>query len=156
MAVEREIKLAAPPHFALPDLAEAIPDAVVTTSPSRRLRATYWDTPDLRLARSGVSLRYRVEEGEDSSGGRWTLKIAGDSRSSVLSRRELDFQGSPGSVPSEVARLVRAYVRSSTLARVARLETSDSVSPRTSERSYQSRSIPGLDTSSEGSGPPVT
>ncbi|TMM18450.1 MAG: CHAD domain-containing protein [Actinobacteria bacterium] len=123
MAVEREIKLAAPPHFALPDLAEAIPDAVVTTSPSRRLRATYWDTPDLRLARSGVSLRYRVEEGEDSSGGRWTLKIAGDSRSSVLSRRELDFQGSPGSVPSEVARLVRAYVRSSTLARVARLDS---------------------------------
>ena len=54
MAIEREIKLAAPPHFALPDLTEAIPDAVVTAIPSRRLRATYWDTPDLRLARSGV------------------------------------------------------------------------------------------------------
>ena len=98
MGIEREIKLAAPPHFELPDLADAIPDAVVTAMPSRRLRATYWDTPDLRLARSGVSLRYRVEEGEDSSGGRWTLKLPGDSHSSSLGRRELDFAGGPGSV----------------------------------------------------------
>jgi CHAD domain-containing protein len=123
MGIEREIKLAAPPHFELPDLADAIPDAVVTAMPSRRLRATYWDTPDLRLARSGVSLRYRVEEGEDSSGGRWTLKLPGDSRSSSLSRRELDFEGSPGSVPPAAARLVGAYVRNSTLGRVARLDS---------------------------------
>jgi CHAD domain-containing protein len=123
MGIEREIKLAAPPHFELPDLTDAIPDAVVTAMPSRRLRATYWDTPDLRLARSGVSLRYRVEEGEDSSGGRWTLKLPGESRTSALSRRELDFEGSPGSVPPETARLVRAYVRSSTLGRVARLDS---------------------------------
>lgn len=124
MGIEREIKLAAPPHFEMPDLADAIPDAVVTTIPPRRLRATYWDTPDLRLARSGVSLRYRVEQGEDSSGGRWTLKLPGDSRSSSgLTRRELDFEGAPGSVPSAAARLVRAYVRSSTLGRVARLDS---------------------------------
>jgi CHAD domain-containing protein len=123
MGIEREIKLAAPPHFELPDLADAIPDAVVTAIPSRRLRATYWDTPDLRLARSGVSLRYRVEEGEDSSGGRWTLKLPSDSRSSGLTRRELDFEGSPGSVPPAAAKLVRAYVRSSTLGRVARLDS---------------------------------
>ncbi len=123
MGIEREIKLAAPPHFELPDLADAIPDAVVSTLPSRRLRATYWDTPDLRLARSGVSLRYRVEEGEDSSGGRWTLKLPGDSHSSRLSRRELDFEGAPGSVPPAAARLVRAYVRTSTLGRVARLDS---------------------------------
>jgi CHAD domain-containing protein len=124
MAIEREMKLAAPPHFALPDLTETIPDAVVTAIPSRRLRATYWDTPDLRLARSGVSLRYRVEEGEDGSGGRWTLKLPDDSAStSALSRRELDFEGGPGSVPEAAARLVRAYVRSSTLARVARLDS---------------------------------
>jgi CHAD domain-containing protein len=123
MGLEREIKLAAPPHFELPDLADAIPDAVVTAIPSRRLRATYWDTPDLRLARSGVSLRYRVEEGEDSSGGRWTLKLPRASRSSSLSRRELDFEGTPGSPPAAVVRLVRAYVRSSTLGRVARLDS---------------------------------
>jgi CHAD domain-containing protein len=123
MGIEREIKLAAPPHFELPDLVDAIPDAVVTAIPSRRLRATYWDTPDLRLARSRVSLRYRVEEGEDSSGGRWTLKLPSDSRSSSLIRRELDFQGSPGSVPPAAERLVRAYIRSSTLGRVARLDS---------------------------------
>jgi CHAD domain-containing protein len=123
MGIEREIKLAAPPHFELPDLTDAIPDAVVTAIPSRRLRATYWDTSDLRLARSGVSLRYRVEEGEDSSGGRWTLKLPGRAHSSGLTRRELDFEGGPGSVPPEAARLVRAYVRSSTLGRVARLDS---------------------------------
>jgi CHAD domain-containing protein len=123
MAVEREIKLAASPHFTLPDLTEAIPDAVVTAIPPRRLRAAYWDTPDLRLARSGVSLRYRVEEGEDSSGGRWTLKLPGGSRSSTLTRRELDFEGASASVPVAVARLVTAYVRSSTLRRVARLDS---------------------------------
>jgi CHAD domain-containing protein len=123
MAVEREIKLAASPHFTLPDLTEAVPEAVVTAIPSRRLRAAYWDTPDLRLARSGVSLRYRVEEGEDSSGGRWTLKLPGGSRSSTLTRRELDFEGASGSVPAAAARLVRAFVRSSTLSRVARLDS---------------------------------
>ncbi|HMC05226.1 MAG TPA: CHAD domain-containing protein, partial [Actinomycetota bacterium] len=89
----------------------------------RRLRATYWDTPDLRLARSGVSLRYRVEEGEDSSRGRWTLKLPGGSKGSALSRQELDFEGGPASVPPEATSLVRAYVRSSTLARAARLDS---------------------------------
>ncbi len=123
MGIEREIKLAAPPHFELPDLTDAIPDAVVTAIPSRRLRATYWDTPDLRLSRAGVSLRYRVEEGEDTSGGRWTLKLPGGSHTSTLTRRELDFEGAAGSVPPGAAKLVRAYVRNSTLGRVARLDS---------------------------------
>lgn len=125
MAVEREIKLVAPPHFELPDLSRAIPDAAVKALPPRRLRATYWDTPELRLARSGVSLRYRVEEGDDASGGRWTVKLPVDSSSaSSLNRNELDFEGAPGSVPTSVARLVRAYVRSSRLQRAARLDSS--------------------------------
>ena len=114
MAIEREVKLAAPPHFAIPDLAEAVPEAVVTAIPPRRLRATYWDTPDLRLARSGVSLRYRVEEGEDSSGGRWTLKLPGGSKGSALSRRELNFEGGPGSVPPEAARVAHSCLRRET------------------------------------------
>jgi CHAD domain-containing protein len=119
VALEREIKLVAPPGFHMPDL-----DGVVEgiTSPpfvEQELKATYYDTPDLRLARWGVSLRYRTGEGEP----RWTLKLPSDLAGPGLARTELEFAGRPTSVPAEAAHLVRAYVRGSSLGRVARLTT---------------------------------
>ena len=38
---------------------------------ARTLDATYWDTPDFRLARRGHTLRYRASD--DDSENKWTL-----------------------------------------------------------------------------------
>lgn len=113
--LEREAKLAAPPGMAVPDLG---PDAAAAGT--RHLDATYWDTADLRLARDGITLRHRVGEGAD----RWTLKLpsAGPTPAG-LSRTEHDVPGPPGSPPAELARRVRAWVRTSALVPVGRLVT---------------------------------
>ena len=44
----------------------------VVAMPDQQLRATYYDTADLRMARNGVTLRYRTGEAETP---RWTLKL---------------------------------------------------------------------------------
>jgi len=87
--------------------------------PPLDLRATYYDTPDLRLARHGVTLRYRT--GEDDQSG-WHLKLPvhdGDG----ATREELHFEGQAGSVPLAARDLVTAYVRASEVSPVARLRT---------------------------------
>ena len=81
----------------------------------------YFDTPDLRLARWGVSLRHRPGEG-------WTLKLANPPSSpgkpsAVLERNELTFQGGPKKPPEGALEVVRAYVRRAELVPVARLST---------------------------------
>ena len=122
VAVEREAKLGAEPAFSLPDL-----DGVVNGIRAGRvevaaLEATYYDTPDLRLARSGITLRYRVEPG----GGRWTLKLpskGGGAGGPGLSRAELESPGDPDRIPDELADLVAVHVRSSALVAVAKLKT---------------------------------
>lgn len=114
--LEREVKLAVTPSFALPDLDDLA--AAVEASPidERRLETVYYDTADLRLARWGCNLRLRQGEG-------WTLKLPTTSESVGLSRRELEFAGE-GSYPPEAAlALVIAYVRHSTLVPVASLST---------------------------------
>src|SRR5688572_24455955 len=83
------------------------------------LRATYYDTPDLRLARCGLTLRHRTGEAD---GSRWTLKLpTGDSIAD--GREEVGFDGSGQAVPLAAADLVAAFVRSSELTPVARLRT---------------------------------
>jgi CHAD domain-containing protein len=113
---EREAKLSAAPDFTLPDLAE--PDGGLVTAPlaARQLRTTYYDTPDLRLARWGLSLRYRTGEG-------WTVKLAGEGRGPLLVREELRFDGPATQPPSEAVDLVLAFVREAPLGPVARLRT---------------------------------
>src|SRR5256714_10925278 len=85
------------------------------------METVYYDTPDLRLARWGVSLRHRAGEG-------WTLKLAPPpsapgKRASVLERDELTFEGSAKEPPDRALDMVRAYVRKSELVPVARLST---------------------------------
>src|SRR5205814_60922 len=80
-----------------------------------------YDTPDLRLARWGVSLRHRAGEG-------WTLKLAPPPSApgkpaAVLERDELTFEGSAKKPPDRALDMVRAYVRKSELVPVARLST---------------------------------
>ncbi len=105
--VEREIKLQAGAGFALPsELGEPIE--------ARRFSSTYHDTPDHRLAASGITLRYRAEAGA----GSWQLKLPSDG-----DRLELELRGSPRQVPQEFADLLPAVTRNRPLRPVATLVT---------------------------------
>lgn len=118
MKLEREVKLAAWGGFVLPDLAGALDGITTRPLTERRLDAIYYDTPDLRLARSGLSLRHRV--GDDPP---WTVKLPEGDQGPVMSRREVTFDGPPGAVPPPASSLVRAYARTAPLQTVARLKT---------------------------------
>ncbi len=85
------------------------------------METVYYDTSDLRLARWGVSLRYRAGEG-------WTLKLppapAEEGKPvTVLERDELTFDGGAKKPPQGALDVVRAYVRNAELMPVARLST---------------------------------
>ena len=60
---EREVKLAGSPGFRMPALNDLMDGVTAEHVEPRRLDTTYHDTPDLRLARWGCSLRYRAGEG---------------------------------------------------------------------------------------------
>src|SRR6266567_3718137 len=125
--LEREVKLGAGPAFHLPDLNGVVDGVTVTPPEAVRLETVYYDTADLRLARWGVSLRYRAGEG-------WTLKLppsplrgegVGEGRElpGAIEREEITYPGGPKKPPAAAVALVRAYVRKSDLVPVARLST---------------------------------
>jgi CHAD domain-containing protein len=119
--LESEVKLGAGPAFHLPDLSGVLDGIAVTPPEAVRLQTVYYDTPDLRLARWGVSLRHRAGEG-------WTLKLppvtaAGAPKGALLERDELTFQGGAKKPPEPAVAIVRAYVRKAELVPVARLST---------------------------------
>jgi CHAD domain-containing protein len=118
---EREVKLGAWPGFVLPDL-DGLADWVGAATPAvHHLDAVYYDAADLRMARSGITLRHRTGEGE---GGRWTLKLPrGGVSSTVLDRTEVNIDGSGHDVPAELARAVSGVLRREPLRPVARLQT---------------------------------
>jgi CHAD domain-containing protein len=105
--LEREIKLSPGASFTMPDLGgEALEPRVFVS--------TYHDTPDHLLARSGLTLRHRVEHGR----GLWQLKLpAGDAR------LELEEEGPARPVPPRIAALLHAFLRRRKLVPVARLRT---------------------------------
>jgi len=113
--LEREAKLQAPAGFRLPELGG---DGLVATGMEpQRLVTVYVDTPDLRIARWGSSLRHRQGEG-------WTVKLPSPTNGSQLVRTEVNFEGDDArKLPTAAADLVRAYVRGQELAPVARLQT---------------------------------
>ena len=129
--VEREVKMGAWAGFALPDLSGVVDGGSVSVLRPLRLRATYYDTPDLRLARAGISVRHRTErvaasaDGEEPAGfrGGWTVKLPEAAAGPGLARREIDFKGGEARIPHQVAHLVRGHVRNSFLQPVARLRT---------------------------------
>lgn len=114
--LEKEVKLGAGPAFHLPDLAGVVEGVAAGEPEVLRLETVYYDTPDLRLARWGVSLRRRRGEG-------WTLKLAPASTNGVLERDELVFDSKATRPPAAAIGVVRAYVRGSELVPVARLST---------------------------------
>lgn len=113
---EREVKLTAPPGFRLPDLGDVVEGATATPPETLDLRATYYDTADLRLIRWGCTLRYRNTDG-------WTVKLPAADHGPVMVRPELSFPGSPARPPPEAVELVAALVRREPLVAVARLHT---------------------------------
>ncbi|MBV9412199.1 MAG: CYTH domain-containing protein [Acidimicrobiia bacterium] len=82
--VEREVKLAAPDGFRFPRLDACVNGLTISPLPRRSLTATYYDTPDLRLARWGLTVRYRTG---DNTG--WTVKLPDGDGGPALVRREL-------------------------------------------------------------------
>ena len=101
---EREAKLAAPPGLDLPPLGGPEDGYAAEPLATRRLSTTYYDTPDLRLARWGASLRYRPGEG-------WTVKLPEGEHGVLLVRAEHVFGGDGRRPPAEALALVRPFVR---------------------------------------------
>src|SRR2546429_9264271 len=107
--VDGEVRLGPGPGFHLPDLAGVAEGIAVAPPEILRLETVYYDTPDLRLARWGVSLRRRAGEG-------WTLKLAPPpsapgKRGVVLERVELTSQGSAPNPPQAALEFFREYLR---------------------------------------------
>ena len=120
-ALEQEVKLEAGIGFRVPDLDGVAVGITARSQPEQKLQAAYVDTADLRLARSGLTLRHRSDRSPGSSPGEWTLKLPEESIGLGLTRRELNWPGRWGPIPGEVAGLVRAYRRTAALGPVARL-----------------------------------
>lgn len=105
--LEREIKLRVTRDFTLPQLpGERLP--------SRLFTSTYFDTEGYRLARAGITLRYRIEARK----GGWQLKLPHGA-----ARLELAFTGGRTSPPDSLTRLLLAHLRGLPLKPIARLRT---------------------------------
>jgi CHAD domain-containing protein len=108
--LERELKLDADPDFVLPELGGK-------RLPPRTFTSTYFDTPDRRLLRSGITLRRRVE----NRAGVWQLKLPSEE-----GRYELEERGGPAKAPAAFLGLLVAPLRGAELEPVARLRTARS------------------------------
>ena len=117
--LEVEVKLVVDGSFA-PTLApERAGVAGIEELAPLDLRATYYDTPDLRLARSGITLRHRTGEADHAG---WTLKLP-DAPGDSESRDEIEMAGPGNVIPDRAEDLVAAFVRTTALTPVARLRT---------------------------------
>jgi CHAD domain-containing protein len=105
--LDRELKLDPGGEFALPELpGEALEPRLFTS--------TYYDTPPRSLARCGITIRRRVENGRS----RWQLKLPRED-----GRSELEVDGGPAGAPPELEALLPAHLRYGPLAPVATLRT---------------------------------
>jgi CHAD domain-containing protein len=104
---ERELKLAATQDFHMPSIYGLV-GSIVRQAPPERNETTYYDTPDLRLARWGASLRHRPGEG-------WTVKLPAERDAPFLVRPEIVFDGDGDSPPAGAVELVRGFIRHSEL-----------------------------------------
>ena len=127
---EVEAKFRVHPPFELPDLTgERSGAAGVDAAQEQQLRAVYWDTSDLRLAREGVTLRHRFGEGPGKDG--WHLKLpVGEGRvpdGSIGTRDELHATGISDAIPDSLRDLITPWTRTAVLGPVATLVTARTV-----------------------------
>jgi CHAD domain-containing protein len=104
---ERELKLAVPPGFRLPEIAGEPLEPRTFTS-------TYHDSADRALTRAGITLRRRVQNRR----GLWQLKLPGEGE-----RLELEAPGGPAEPPAELAALLLGVLRGRALEPAAVLRT---------------------------------
>lgn len=129
--LEEERKYDVDTAFRLPLLTEALPKGgTVVPLPPKTLRATYYDTETARLARAGISVRYRSgERGKPP----WTVKLP--TSGAAEARDEINRDGAKGAMPAELVALLTAYHRGAPLA--------PAVTIRTVRRAYELRSRTG-------------
>jgi CHAD domain-containing protein len=121
---EVESKFRVHPPFVLPELADRSPGVARVTGPVRsELRAMYFDTGDLRLAREGITLRHRTGEGRSDG---WHLKLPAAEEGpaeETRARYELGQAGDSAQLPARLRRLLTVYLRGAPLGPVATLAT---------------------------------
>lgn len=118
---EIERKYDVPLGFELPDLTGVTDVVGVGEADEQRLAATYFDTPELRLARHRVVLRRRVG-GTDPG---WHLKLpSGEDRLEIQ-----EPLGRSADVPAAIAHRIRALARNEPVGPVARIQTQRSQRP---------------------------
>src|SRR5579862_4302750 len=105
--LERELKLE-------PELGFALPELPGEPLEPRLFTSTYYDTPPRSLARCGITLRRRVENGLS----RWQLKLPREN-----ARAELEAPGGPAGPPPELESLLAAHLRYGSVEPVATLRT---------------------------------
>jgi len=115
--LETEQKFEVSPDFVIPDLNGLVDASHVTEPEVRLLKASYFDTGDLRLAAAKITLRRRTG-GTDEG---WHLKLP----KSAGTRREmqLPLDASATEVPAQLRSLVSDQVGDEPLRVVAVLET---------------------------------
>lgn len=117
--MEEERKYEVDARWAMPDLTDRLPSGGrVHPRPPATLRATYYDTTDLRLARAGVSLRFRRDSGGDALP--WTVKLP---TSTPGTRHEINRPGGPTTIPTDLVDLVSVHTRGARLVPSATLRT---------------------------------
>src|SRR6266508_6665092 len=114
MVVERERKYELGDDERLPRLDE-VPGIGDVSDPVRdKLSATYYDTADLRMARSGIALRRR-EGGPDAG---WHLKVRSGPDTKIEHHAPISDQP-----PAELVEPLAGLLRGAPLAPVARITT---------------------------------
>jgi CHAD domain-containing protein len=129
--LEEERKYDVGVDFALPGLRSAVPKGgTVVALPAKTLRATYYDTETARLARAGISIRYRSgERGKDP----WTVKLP--TNGAAEAREEITRPGTARTMPADLVALLTAYHRGAPLV--------PAVTIRTLRRAYELRNKDG-------------
>ncbi|HTW19987.1 MAG TPA: CYTH and CHAD domain-containing protein [Mycobacteriales bacterium] len=114
---ERENKYVVSSDFVVPPL----PGVKSAQSALRtdQLSATYYDSPDLRLARAHVTLRRRT--GGDDAGWHLKLPVAPGAREEI--HRPPSTPSEEGAPPDDLIDLVSAHLRGQPLKPVARIDT---------------------------------
>jgi CHAD domain-containing protein len=113
---ETERKYEVPSGLRLPG-GDRLFDLAVGSSDEAELNATYFDTEDLRLARSGVTLRRR--SGGDDAGWHLKLPVDADTRDEL----QVPLGRSTAQPPARFVELTRVYTRGMRLEPVAELVT---------------------------------
>jgi CHAD domain-containing protein len=116
-AVEVERTFEVPDGTILPPLGELVDGLSMSQPRELVLEAVYFDTPDLALARRGVTLRRRT--GGDDAGWHVKLPSTGDARTELRS----PLGRATRTVPKAVLSPVRGWVRDHSVVPVARVTT---------------------------------